>query len=57
MSPRSWTGPTRGPRRAIAEKLLEAAERGMWAEPREELIGEIRSRFLALEDDLEGATA
>jgi cobaltochelatase CobN len=43
--------------RAIAEKLLEAAERGMWAEPREELIGEIRSRFLALEDHLEGATA
>ena len=43
--------------RAIAEKLLEAAERGMWAEPIEELIGEIRSRYLALEDDLEGATA
>ena len=43
--------------RAIAEKLLEAAEREVWADPSGELIGEIRSRYLALEDDLEGATA
>jgi len=43
--------------RGIAEKLLEAAERGMWAQPSDEVIGEIRARYLALEDDLEGASA
>jgi cobaltochelatase CobN len=42
--------------RAIAEKLLEAAGRGMWAEPGAEMLAEIKSRYLALEDDLEGAT-
>jgi len=43
--------------RGIAEKLLEAAERGMWSEPSDEMLGEIRTRYLALEDQLEGATA
>jgi len=43
--------------RGIAEKLLEAAERGMWSEPSDETLGEIKARYLALEDQLEGATA
>jgi cobaltochelatase CobN len=41
--------------RSIAEKLLEAAERGMWNEPGDETIGRIKARYLALEDQLEGA--
>jgi cobaltochelatase CobN len=41
--------------RGIAEKLLEAAERGMWSEPGDETIGRIKARYLALEDQLEGA--
>lgn len=41
--------------RQIAERLLEAAERGMWAEPSSETMQAIRSRYLALEDELEGA--
>jgi len=43
--------------RGIAERLLEAAERGMWSEPSDETLGEIRARYLALESQLEGATA
>jgi cobaltochelatase CobN len=43
--------------RAIAERLLEAAERGMWAEPEEATLGRIRDRFLALEGELEEAQA
>jgi cobaltochelatase CobN len=43
--------------RAIAEKLLEAASRGMWSAPRDETLAGIRARYLALEDRLEGATA
>ncbi len=43
--------------RGIAEKLLEAAERGMWSEPSDETLSEIKARYLALEDQLEGATA
>lgn len=42
--------------RQIAERLLEAAERGMWAEPSAETLQAITSRYLALEDGLEGAT-
>ena len=42
--------------RGIAEKLLEAVERGMWSEPGEETLDEIKARYLALEDQLEGAT-
>ena len=42
--------------RSIAERLLEAAERGMWAQPADETIAGIRARYLALEDELEGAT-
>ncbi len=42
--------------RGIAEKLLEAAERGLWAEPEARTLDAIKARYLALEDDLEGAT-
>ncbi len=41
--------------RAIAERLLEAADRGLWAEPHDATIDGIRERFLALEGELEGA--
>jgi cobaltochelatase CobN len=41
--------------RGIAEKLLEAAERGLWREPGEATLAGIRARYLALEDRLEGA--
>ncbi|HEY1539756.1 MAG TPA: cobaltochelatase subunit CobN, partial [Solirubrobacteraceae bacterium] len=41
--------------RAIAERLLEAAQRGMWAAPAEETLAGIRERFLALEGELEEA--
>jgi cobaltochelatase CobN len=43
--------------RAIAERLLEAADRGLWAEPGEDTLGGIRERFLALEGELEEAGA
>jgi cobaltochelatase CobN len=43
--------------RSIAETLLEAAERGMWAAPGEELLNGVKDRYLALEDHLEGAAA
>ena len=39
--------------RAIAERLLEAAERGMWAAPDDDTLSAIRERFLALEGELE----
>src|SRR5262249_25542625 len=40
--------------RAIAEKLLEAASRGMWSSPGEALTA-VKARYLALEDRLEEA--
>jgi cobaltochelatase CobN len=43
--------------RAIAERLLEAADRGLWAEPEEATLDGIRERFLALEGELEEAGA
>jgi cobaltochelatase CobN len=42
--------------RGIAEKLLEAAQRGLWDEPEDGTLEAIRARYLALEDRLEGAT-
>jgi cobaltochelatase CobN len=39
--------------RAIAERLLEAAERGMWAAPEDATLAGIRDRFLELEGELE----
>jgi len=44
-----WAG------RAIAERLLEAAERGMWGAPPAEVLDAIRDRYLALEGELEEA--
>ncbi len=43
--------------RAIAERLLEAADRGMWAQPQDDTLAGIRERFLALEGELEEAGA
>ncbi len=43
--------------RAIAERLLEAAERGLWAQPSDETMSAIRARYLALEGELEEASA
>jgi cobaltochelatase CobN len=43
--------------RAIAERLLEAADRGMWAEPSEATLDGIRDRYLAVEGELEEAGA
>ncbi|MBJ7332387.1 MAG: cobaltochelatase subunit CobN [Solirubrobacteraceae bacterium] len=43
--------------RQIAERLIEAAERGMWAEPSGETMDAIKARYLSIEDELEGATA
>jgi cobaltochelatase CobN len=43
--------------RDIAEKLLDAAQRGMWSAPAEETLANVRARYLSLEDQLEGATA
>lgn len=39
--------------RAIAERLIEAAERGLWADPDPGSIVEIRDRFLMLDGELE----
>jgi cobaltochelatase CobN len=39
--------------RGIAERLLEAAERGMWGAPAQETLSNIRERYLALEGALE----
>jgi cobaltochelatase CobN len=39
--------------RAVAERLLEAAERGLWAEPRAQTLDALREAYLAVEDELE----
>jgi cobaltochelatase CobN len=41
--------------RGIAERLLEAADRGMWSDPADETLSAIRDRYLALEGELEEA--
>ncbi len=41
--------------RGITERLLEAAERGLWAEPAPETIEALRAQYLRSEGDLEGA--
>jgi cobaltochelatase CobN len=43
--------------RGIAERLLEAAERGLWEEPDDATVAAIRERFLSLEGELEEASA
>ncbi|MFI8087793.1 cobaltochelatase subunit CobN [Streptomyces sp. NPDC086080] len=40
--------------RGITERLLEAADRGLWAEPDQETLDRLRATYLALEGDLEG---
>jgi cobaltochelatase CobN len=40
--------------RGIAERLLEAADRGLWAKPVDDTLDQLRSVYLELEGDLEG---
>jgi cobaltochelatase CobN len=40
--------------RGITERLLEAAERGMWAKPDDGMLERLRATYLELEGDLEG---
>ncbi|MFF0447730.1 cobaltochelatase subunit CobN [Streptomyces sp. NPDC004609] len=40
--------------RGIAERLLEAADRGLWAEPDAATLERLRETYLELEGDLEG---
>jgi cobaltochelatase CobN len=39
--------------RAVTERLLEAGERGLWAEPAESTLDRLRAVYLELEGDLE----
>jgi cobaltochelatase CobN len=39
--------------RGISERLLEAAERGLWAEPDADVVERLRATYLELEGDLE----
>jgi cobaltochelatase CobN len=41
--------------RGISERLLEAAERGLWAEPDAETLERLRATYLELEGELEGS--
>ncbi len=41
--------------RGITERLLEAADRGMWAKPDDAVLDRLRATYLELEGDLEGA--
>ncbi|MGH2944278.1 MAG: cobaltochelatase subunit CobN, partial [Solirubrobacteraceae bacterium] len=43
--------------RSIAERLLEAADRGLWDAPADATMDAIRARYLELEGELEGASA
>ncbi|GAA2553269.1 cobaltochelatase subunit CobN [Pseudonocardia hydrocarbonoxydans] len=40
--------------RGITERLLEAADRGMWAKPDDSVLDRLRQSYLELEGDLEG---
>ncbi|WP_078962489.1 cobaltochelatase subunit CobN [Streptomyces sp. TP-A0875] len=40
--------------RGITERLLEAADRGLWAEPDAQTLERLRATYLELEGDLEG---
>jgi len=40
--------------RGVTERLLEAAERGLWAQPEAETLERLRQTYLDLEGDLEG---
>jgi cobaltochelatase CobN len=39
--------------RGIVERLHEAADRGLWAEPDAEVLAEMRAVYLSIEGDLE----
>ena len=41
--------------RGIIEKLNEAADRGLWAEPDPEIMAEMQQVYLDVEGDLEDA--
>jgi cobaltochelatase CobN len=41
--------------RGITERLLEAADRGMWAKPDDTVLDRLRQTYLDLEGELEGA--
>jgi cobaltochelatase CobN len=41
--------------RAVAERLLEAADRGLWAEPKPDTLDALREAYLSVEDELEEA--
>ena len=40
--------------RGMAGRLLEAADRGLWAKPADDTLDRLRSVYLELEGDLEG---
>ncbi|MCB0197201.1 MAG: cobaltochelatase subunit CobN, partial [Anaerolineae bacterium] len=42
---------------SITERLLEAAQRGMWTEPDGETLEKLRSLYLQIDETLEGRTA
>ncbi|REE95744.1 cobaltochelatase subunit CobN [Thermomonospora umbrina] len=42
--------------RGITERLLEAADRGLWAEPDADVLDRLRATYLDLEGDLEAGT-
>ena len=43
--------------RGISERLLEAADRGLWAAPETATLERLRATYLELEGDLEGESA
>ncbi len=43
--------------RGVTERLLEAAERGLWEQPDVETLARLRRTYLALEGDLESGSA
>jgi cobaltochelatase CobN len=42
--------------RGVTERLLEAADRGLWADPDDAVLDRLRQTYLDLEGDLEGAS-
>jgi cobaltochelatase CobN len=40
--------------RGIAERLLEAVDRGLWESPSDEAVAGLKQTYLELEGDLEG---
>ena len=51
----SWRRATRGRCAAITERLLEAADRGLWAEPQAATLDQLRDVYLEVEGQLEEA--